>query len=459
MSAASRIVERPDPASRRVLFIAYAFPPVGGVGVQRVTKFVKYLPAHGWTSSVLTVSNPSVPLLDTSPLRDIPESTIVRKARTFEPGYAVKKAVSGGKGKEKDAGARAALAARVKRLVRSGANLVLQPDVQVLWCPDALRAGLQLLREVPHDVILPTGPPFSSFLLGAALARASGLPLVLDYRDEWGISNAYWENKGQGRLSNAVQQRMQEAAVRRARALIATTPSSAAALGEVARRAGSAATTSHIYNGFDPDEFAVVPSRARVDYGNGTSRFRLACIGSLWNLTTVEPLVAALERLSAAQPDVVREIELVFAGRRTPEQESVLDRAARLPCRLARLPFVEHSEAVGMMHDADALLILLADLPEVSRVIPAKTFEYMATDRPIFVVSPEGDLADIVRDLPGATFCLARDPDGIAAGLVRTIERHRAGVRVERTRASIARFDRKEQAGELARILDRVLRP
>src|SRR5581483_9788229 len=49
---------------RRVLLVAYQFPPVGGAGVQRVTKFVKYLPRHGWDVSVLTVANPSVPLYD-----------------------------------------------------------------------------------------------------------------------------------------------------------------------------------------------------------------------------------------------------------------------------------------------------------------------------------------------------------------------------------------------------------
>ena len=30
-------------AKKRVLFVSYLFPPTGGVGVQRVTKFVKYL--------------------------------------------------------------------------------------------------------------------------------------------------------------------------------------------------------------------------------------------------------------------------------------------------------------------------------------------------------------------------------------------------------------------------------
>ena len=45
---------------KKALIISYVFPPVGGAGVQRVTKFVKYLPEFGWDSTVLTVENPSV---------------------------------------------------------------------------------------------------------------------------------------------------------------------------------------------------------------------------------------------------------------------------------------------------------------------------------------------------------------------------------------------------------------
>ena len=55
---------------------------MGGAGVQRVTKFVKYLSHYGWTPSVLTVANPSVPAHDTSLVADVPAETVVRRART-----------------------------------------------------------------------------------------------------------------------------------------------------------------------------------------------------------------------------------------------------------------------------------------------------------------------------------------------------------------------------------------
>jgi hypothetical protein len=241
--------------SRRVLLIAYQFPPVGGAGVQRAVKFVKYLPGFGWRATVLTVANPSVPVLDRSLAADVPAGTEVRRARTFEPGYALKAAVSAGGGVGRAGGMASGARGAVKGMARRLANLALQPDPQVLWRPCAVREGMRTLREAPHAAIMATGPPFSSFLVAARLARRSGLPLLLDYRDEWGISNAYLENKRVGPVSRSLQGRMQAAVVRRAGALVDTTDHSAAELRRVRDEAGSSARVDCISNGYDPDDF------------------------------------------------------------------------------------------------------------------------------------------------------------------------------------------------------------
>jgi hypothetical protein len=441
---------------KRVLFVAYAFPPAGGVGVQRVTKFVKFLPALGWDCSVLTVANPSVPLVDDSTRSDIPPATIIRRAKTLEPGYAVKQAVSASGANSKNGRSLKSLA---KGLLRGIGNTLLQPDAQVLWHPAASRAGRRLLHEIPHDVIVATGPPFSSLLLGAKLARTAGLPLVLDYRDEWGISNAYWENKRQGALIRYWQQRQQRRAVRAANVLLATTPSSASALDRIARNAAANARPACIYNGFDPDDFPQVvrDTTLRIDYGNGRSRYRLAFVGTLWNLNPIGPFLAGVERLAATSPHLLADLELVFAGRRTAEQEALLDRLTGLPCAVVRLPFVSHREACELMSTSDGLLLINADLPETNRIINAKTFEYMAAKRPMFVVAPRGDLTDIVAPLPGTALCDPARPEQIAERLALVLEQHRLGVTTEGAHWDIARFERRHQAGQLADLLDSLL--
>ena len=440
------------PRFRRVLFVAYQFPPVGGVGVHRVTKFIKYLPEFGWESSVLTVANPSVPLFDESLNRDIPPGTLIRRAKTYEPGYGVKQAVAGDT--QRTRSPLAWIQKCLRGAVRTCGNILLQPDAQILWHPHAAREGSRLLSDLPHDVIVATGPPFSSLILGAKLAHKSGLPLILDYRDEWDISNAYWENKQQGRLANWIQQRQQARVLKRAKRVLATTPSSAEAIEHTAQRAGSSAVVTSLYNGFDPDDYPHATSPEKENLGHGTDRFRLAFIGTLWNLNSIEPVVRALEQLTASQPNLAGQLELLLAGRRTPDQETLVDRLHETPVALTQLPFLEHSRAVQLMRSADALLMLNADLPQTQRIINAKTYEYMAARRPMFVVAPPGDVWDIVRDLPGTRLCRPADVDAIAENLALAIEEHRCGINHQDAVWDIARFHRRELTRQLADLLD-----
>ena len=164
---------------RRVLFISYAYPPTGGGGVQRSVKFTKYLPETRWRPTVLTAANPSVPVQVSDLSGDLDPETVVLRARTLNP------------------------------LMRSSKNWFRRESPRefpcAAWsgkpaCPCcnpiprccgirwAYRMASTALRQTPHEVIYVTGPPFSSFLLGRSLKRRFGLPLVLDFRDEWLLS-------------------------------------------------------------------------------------------------------------------------------------------------------------------------------------------------------------------------------------------------------------------------------
>jgi glycosyltransferase involved in cell wall biosynthesis len=439
--------------SRRVLFISYIFPPVGGAGVQRTTKFVKYLHHFGWSASVLTVANPSVPLYDRSLLADIPKHTLIRKARTWEPSYSLKSVIAAGSGNSERA--LGAVGGLVKRLGRTIVNNVLQPDPQALWIGPAVREGRRFLRETPHVAIVASAPPFSTFLVGAALSRQFRLPLVLDYRDEWNLSNAYLENRRPGLLARLIQQRMQNRAVRSASALIATTQASARMLEVTRDHAGATADVHCIYNGFDPADFPT----SDLPCDQGRSCYRLAYVGTLWRLTSVEPLVQAVEQLVERAPALARRLELVFAGRRTAPQQQLLDRLKLLPCRVVEHPYLEHNRAIELLRSADGLCLLLADVPGAHRVVPAKLFECMAARRPILALAPPGEAVDLLRDYPAACACTSANIQAIVAWLVQQLESPRQRRPEPIDSWTNARFSRPQQAGALAAILNAVSAP
>lgn len=436
---------------KRCLFIAYAFPPVGGAGVQRASKFVKYLPAWGWSPTVLAPSNPSVPLFDESLCGDIPPGTPIYRARTREPGYAFKQIVSAG-AHISDSTARRP-GSMIRRLARGAAIAVLQPDPQVLWLPAALRAGLRALRERPHRAVIATAPPFSSLLLGAILSRLAGLPLIVDYRDEWTLSNAFAENRRLGPISRMIQARMQRRVLRSAGAVITTTHASARALTRAAAEARSSARVMHIYNGFDPDDFA----GSAIGQVN-QAHYRLVYTGTLWNLTSVAPLVEAIQRVARRRPELMPRLEVILAGRRTADQQRLLDPLKPLGCRVTDHPYLEHRDMLQLLNGADALCVLLSALPGAERVVPAKIFEYMAARRAILAITPRGEAWELLRAYPAANLFEPAQVDQISVFLEAEIERGPLGIPVGLSDWSSAAFDRRTQAGELAALLDSLSR-
>jgi len=438
---------------RRVLVVAYQFPPVGGAGVQRVTKFVKHLPKFGWQADVLTVQNPSVPLLDESLLADIPPETFVARATTWEPGYAVKSLVAGNGNPAQHAHTSKARA-RIKRVLRSLANSVLQPDPQILWVPHAIRMGRDLLRRQQYSAIFASGPPFSTFLVGRDLSRSSRLPLLVDYRDEWDLANQYMENRKFGRIGAWVQRRQQEGVLRAASAVIATTKASTASLERAVLGSGGTARTACIYNGFDPDDFP--PSAPSNSPPASGALLKIVYVGTLWNLTSMAPLGQALRLLAQRVPDLNARIQLVVAGRRTSEEQQHLDDLQAATGCVEQLAYLDHRAAIAVMHSADMLLVNLAGHAGVERVLPAKVFEYFAVRRPILGITPHGELWDLLKQRrsahvfePGATAEIAEFLEAsLAAGGVPG--------QSELNHDPVDGFDRVSQCRQLVDMLERV---
>jgi glycosyltransferase involved in cell wall biosynthesis len=445
---------------KRLLLIAYAYPPVGGAGVQRAAKFVKYLPAFGWVPSVLTVANPSVPLRDESLTADVSENVVIGRARTWEPSYAVKSNVLVGRKGEANR-----LGHRMRRVLRRLASVVLQPDPQILWLPDAIRVGWGMLRATTYDAIMVSGPPFSSFLVGDVLARRSRLPLVLDYRDEWTLTSAYGENRSVDGISRWIQTLMQNRVTRAARVLLATTRQSAEALEVIRARAGSGARVSWIYNGYDPDDFPDIASRSTSgtlqscsthQHSKSSWVFRVVYVGTLWNLTSVAPLVQAVCELAKRSAELAKRLELVFAGRRMEDQQRMLDSLQGLPCSVVLHPYLDHREAVELARSADALCLLMSDLPGAGRVVPAKLFEYLAARRPIIAIAPRGEVWELLGSYPGARLFLPQEVAEIADCLAREIEHPPDVERLDFSTLDVSQYSRPYQAGQLATVLNSI---
>ena len=268
--------------SLRALIVCYVFPPVGGAGVQRVLKLVKYLPRHDVTPAVLTARAPSVPLVDASLERDVPAGTEIVRARTLEPGYSAKQLAW--RVRAQAAGEHNARHKLKQGLLNLGRRLLV-PDPQVLWLPAAqLALARRLCSNTPDDAVLISGPPFSPFLLAALARLKPGTAVVLDYRDEWTTTASAYEMSGAGRPSALLER----AVLHAAHAVTTATEEFRSAL--LARFAFlDPERVVAIPNGYDPDDFpSELPEPPR-------ERCVVSYAGTVFRLTSAQGLLAGVQ--------------------------------------------------------------------------------------------------------------------------------------------------------------------
>ena len=435
---------------RRLLVIAYMFPPVAGVGIERTLKHVTYLPDHGWRPVVVAPANPGYRLVDPATLELVPAGAEVHRAFSVEPahlrtaaGRLLRRGSAGQRGEAPSVARRGGLRGVAEATWRAYVELAWFPDEQVGWVPGAIAAGIAADGEDRVAAIYSSGPPWSSHLVAAAIQGLSSLPWVADFRDPW-IGNAYAAPlPAPHRAAHAWLER---AVVERARA---TVFASAGVRDEYARRYPALADRFvTIHNGYDLDDVAAVSRSARGDDG----LYRIAYTGSIQGAAEARLLVDGLELLLERRPDLRDRLRLQLVGWLSPAAEAAAgDRLAALAPMIERIGQQPKPEALRVVRDADAALVLLADEPGREHVPSAKLFDYLGLDKPVLAVAPEGEVRRILAEL-GWGVGADPDPDGFASG----VERLLASPAPDRPADPHRRFERRELSRRLADLLSAV---
>jgi hypothetical protein len=154
------------------------------------------------------------------------------------------------------------------------------------------------------------------------------------------------------------------------------------------------------------------------------------------------------------EPGLAARLEVVFAGRRTRDQEALLRPLTSTPIRLVEYPYMEHDSVLEFVRSADLLCALLTDVTHAERVLPGKIFEYMASGQPILAIAPRGELWEILETYPHAHRFLPSDISGIATFLQEQTVSYRGELPERPLPWDGWPYDRRRQARQLADVLD-----
>lgn len=422
---------------KRVLIIAYYWPPNAGVGVYRWLKFAKYLPQFGWQPVVYTPKNPELQAVDEGLEADIPAEVEVIKAPITEP-YSWYKRFTGKRTDERlqtaflreEAGP--TWKEDVANWLRS--NFFI-PDARVWWVKPSVKRLEKYLKEHPVDLIVTTGSPHSLHLIGRALKRSTGLPWLADFRDPWTNIDYYSQLKLTS-WADAKQHRLERAVLQEADQVLTVSWHWAEEL-----RALGAAKVEVITNGYDPDDLPSPP--AALD-----ERWSLVHVGSITATRDVPALWYALGERLRADAEFKERFVLRLVGGVDHSVLSSLEEAGLMD-HVERIGQVDHEEALRHMQRARVLLLPVNNTPNVMGFLPAKVFEYLAVQRPILAIAPAE--ADITRVLGDQHSVVQRDNGSAIREAVNGLFATTSDVL-----PPSSAFTRRELTGSLAALLDRV---
>ena len=433
----------------RALVLAYYFPPQGGAGVQRTLKFVQYLPEFG--HEVVVVTGPEAAGAEWAPpdvslAAEVPADTPIFRATGPEPPR------------------RRGWSARAARWLR------LRSPFARWWVEAAVEAGRRAARVVDVDLVYASMSPFETAAAAAQLSGELGRPWVADLRDPWALDD--WLVYPT-RLHRRLELRRMRASLASAHTVIMNTPEATAQVQRnIPELNGKPVLT--IPNGFDASDFGgAAPARSDAAFrivhagfvhvrdGRGQRRAMLtrellggAVKGMDAGTRSHVHLLRAVDRVLAERPDLRGKLEVHLAGILSPADRTVPGFDV-----VVAHGYLPHNETVALLRSADLLFLPMHDLPEGqrARIVPGKTYEYLAARRPILAAVPDGDVRDLLRRAGNAFVSRPSDIEMMAAIITEQVDRWLAREPAPSPREEVlAEFERRALTRRLAEIFDAV---
>jgi glycosyltransferase involved in cell wall biosynthesis len=413
---------------RKVLVIAYYFPPMGLSGVQRTAKFVKYLPKYGWKPTVLTVSPTGYYAVDDSLLKEVEAAgaTVVR-ASSLDPNRLFR-----------HQGVVKMPSERWRKVLQFTGDSIFFPDTKIGWKRKALRSASELLRREKFDLLFATAPPQTDFLIGEALKRKFRLPLVLDYRDAWlDYPFKYYPTP----VHRYIHYRMEKRILKAADRIIVTI------------RRVKESILKH-YLGLDYHDVTIIPQGYDpADFRSGGSakhslrrKMRITHAGTFYADRNPSIMLHALHNVLRDVPQMRGRLEISLIGNVRDEDRTLVTKLG-LQNEVTFHGYLEHQDCTRHLMNSDVLWLVLDN----DYQSPGKLYEYFGARKPVLASLQEGYIKQVVME-SGVGLCVPlkdlRAHEEALRDLFAQFERNRLK---QASEEFASRFNREVLTGELAR--------
>ncbi len=371
---------------KKVLIIAYGWPPAGGVGVLRSLKIAKYLREFGWEPIILTAENPSYQFLDYENVKDVPEGIEVHKVPIFEPINMFKKLT----GRKKELPLQNIATNSTKKrsfLDKFGmwarGNFFI-PDARSKWIKPCVKYMDKYLETNQIDAIFTDGPPHTNTVIGMRLSQKHNIPWLADFQDPW-TQVDYYSQLYIGKRADRIHKALEQEVFNSSKKITIASPSWKKDLESI-----GAKNVEVIYYGYDEPDFKEFNAQKTDDF----VIFHGGLLGADRN---PETLIKVIREVIDTHPEYGSKIKIKLAGEVDISVNSSLEKFELLE-NVEFMGMIPRSEVIKEYETASLLLLPINKADNAAGRIPGKLFEMMRSNKPILVLGPEnGDVKGIVE--------------------------------------------------------------
>jgi glycosyltransferase involved in cell wall biosynthesis len=430
---------------KKVLVLAYYFPPMGSSGVQRTLKFVKYLPEFGWQPIVLTITPTSYYAYDDSLLNELPPDIEIIRTDTNDVTKKIS-AISRDKAVKLPS-------ERKRRWLSALSQLIYIPDNKKGWMPFAIAKASELIEQQGNiDLIFSTAPPYSSHLVAMELRKKYQLPTVVEFRDPWveNPAHIYWTA-----YHKRKHLELEEDVLRRADKVIAVNR----ALKELFIKKYTGKLTHKdiaiIPHGYDAEDFAGLDVGLDVSQKPKREKMRFVYSGVFRDDRSPVPFLKAVHLAMQKEPTLQNRLELVFAGLFPPDYLKAVEKLG-LSELVTMKGYLSHRQSIEENLNADVLWATLGNVKNNHTITLGKLFEYLACNRTLFGLVPDGASKQFIEEANGITAAPDNIED-IAAKILRLYDLWKHNALPVPPAEMVMQHDRKILTQQLAKEFEHLL--
>ncbi|MEA4825939.1 MAG: glycosyltransferase [Clostridium sp.] len=440
---------------KKILVVAHIFPPMGGSGVQRTLKFVKYLRKFNWEPIVVTVGKTCFKYLKDDTLEiEIPEGMdIIRIDEELNiDSMKVKNLLNNYRNLVRD-----------ERLMSEYINAVsnygkennsedmlkslLLPDVSSFWAMDVINKIHNFIDFNEIDAIYTTSGPYSDHIIGYFLKEKYNKPWVTDFRDEW-TNNPYFDFD-KNNIAFKIIEKMEQNILWKADKILTTTPLARENYINILNVPSHKIVT--ITNGYDEEDFKDVMF-SKIP----KATFQIIHNGMLYMIRTPETFLKAIKNLVYKRKIDKNKIKVIFSYTEYKEKWQNYLKDNNLESIVDFKDYMSHEESIKLSINSDLLLLIVGSGEKNKSVYTGKVFEYLRMGKPILALSPKGSVVEnLLKETNSGENFEYDDITGIENYILKAYKKwENNSVSDFILNDNIAKYEREYLTKRLAKILD-----